>query len=87
MKDASPLIPSRPTVRKLQVAAAGCTACDLWKTATQTVVGEGMQTSTVMLVGEQPGDREDLDGRPFVGPAGRRLDEALEEAGIERRDA
>jgi uracil-DNA glycosylase family protein len=81
---ASPLIPSQPTVKKLQVAAAGCQACDLWKTGTQTVFGEGRQTSTVMFVGEQPGDKEDLSGRPFVGPAGGLLDKALVEAGIDR---
>jgi uracil-DNA glycosylase len=84
VKDASPLIPSRPTIKKLQIVAAGCTACDLWKTGTQTVFGEGEQTSTVMFVGEQPGDREDLAGRPFVGPAGGLLDKALAEAGIDR---
>jgi DNA polymerase len=84
VKDASPLIPPRPTIKKLQSAAAGCKACDLWKTGTQTVFGEGKQTSTVMFIGEQPGDREDLAGRPFVGPAGGLLDKALAEAGIER---
>ena len=68
----------------LREAAAGCTACDLWKTGTQTVFGEGEQTSTVMFIGEQPGDKEDLTGRPFVGPAGALLDKALEEAGIDR---
>ena len=84
MNDASPLIPPRPTVKKLQDAAAGCKACDLWKTGTQTVFGEGKQTSTVMFIGEQPGDKEDLAGRPFVGPAGALLDKALAEAGIDR---
>jgi len=84
VKDASPLIPPRPTIRKLRVVAAGCKACDLWKIGTQTVFGEGKQTSTVMFVGEQPGDREDLAGRPFVGPAGALLDKALAEAGIDR---
>ena len=84
MKDASPLIPSRPTIKKLQTVAAGCQACDLWRSGTQTVFGEGRQTSTVMFVGEQPGDREDLTGRPFVGPAGGLLDKALVEAGIDR---
>jgi len=81
---AAPLIPSRPTLKKLQVAAAGCKACNLWKTGTQTVFGEGKQTSTVMFIGEQPGNQEDLQGRPFVGPAGNLLDKALEEAGIDR---
>jgi len=84
VKDASPLVPSRPTVKKLQIAAAGCQACDLWKTGTQTVFGEGEQASTVMFVGEQPGDKEDLSGRPFIGPAGGLLDKALVEAGIDR---
>jgi uracil-DNA glycosylase family protein len=79
------LIPDRPTVQKLQEAAAGCRACRLWRDATQTVFGEGMRKAEVMLVGEQPGDREDLSGKPFVGPAGRLLDQALEEAGIDRR--
>jgi DNA polymerase len=65
-------------------AAAGCKACDLWERATQTVFGEGARAAPLMLVGEQPGDREDLAGRPFVGPAGRILDDALAEAGIDR---
>jgi uracil-DNA glycosylase family protein len=79
------LVPERPTVQKLKDAAAGCRACRLWREATQTVFGEGTRAAEVMLVGEQPGDREDLAGRPFVGPAGRLLDQALEEAGIDRR--
>ena len=69
----------------LRQAAAGCRACDLYKTGTQTVFGEGTEDAEIMLVGEQPGDREDIEGKPFVGPAGRVLDEALEEAGIDRR--
>ncbi len=81
---AAPLIPSRPSIPKLRSAAAGCTACDLYKLGTQTVFGEGRQSSTIMLIGEQPGDREDLAGRPFVGPAGGLLDKALDEAGIDR---
>jgi uracil-DNA glycosylase len=81
---AAPLIPPRPTVKKLQVAAAGCQACDLWKKGTQTVFGEGNPTSTVMFVGEQPGNSEDVQGRPFVGPAGNLLNKALDEAGIDR---
>ncbi len=68
----------------LREAAAGCRACPLWKIGTQTVFGEGPQDAELMLVGEQPGDREDREGRPFVGPAGRLLDEALEEASIDR---
>jgi DNA polymerase len=85
VETAAPLIPSRPTLKKLQVVAAGCQACDLWKTGTQTVFGEGKQSSTVMFVGEQPGDKEDLSGHPFVGPAGALLDKALAEAGIDRK--
>jgi uracil-DNA glycosylase len=79
------LIPERPDLDALRAAAAGCTACDLHRDATQTVFGEGTTGAEVMLVGEQPGDGEDKAGRPFVGPAGRLLDEALEEAGIDRR--
>jgi uracil-DNA glycosylase family protein len=77
-------IPPRPTIKKLRATAAGCQACDLWKSATQTVFGEGKQTSTVMFIGEQPGDKEDLAGAPFVGPAGLLFDKALVEAGIDR---
>ena len=79
------LIPERPTLRSLREAAAGCRACTLWRNATQTVFGEGMKEAEVVLVGEQPGDREDLSGQPFIGPAGKLLDRALEEAGIDRR--
>jgi uracil-DNA glycosylase len=68
----------------LKRQAADCRACDLWRDATQTVFGEGRLDSQVMLVGEQPGDREDIEGHPFVGPAGRVLDEALDDAGIDR---
>jgi uracil-DNA glycosylase family protein len=81
---AAPLLPERPTIPKLQRAAAGCRACHLWKRGTQTVFGEGSSRSRVLFVGEQPGDREDLEGRPFVGPAGRLLDASLEKAGIDR---
>jgi uracil-DNA glycosylase family protein len=81
---AAPLIPPRPTINKLRDVAAGCTACHLWKLGTQTVFGEGKQSATVMLVGEQPGNSEDLEGRPFIGPAGQLLDRALDEAGIDR---
>ncbi|HEX2292240.1 MAG TPA: UdgX family uracil-DNA binding protein [Gaiellaceae bacterium] len=81
---AAALIPPRPTLRKLREAAAGCQACHLWKLGTQTVFGEGAAGAKLVLVGEQPGDQEDLEGRPFVGPAGRLLDRALEEAGIAR---
>jgi uracil-DNA glycosylase len=76
--------PDRPTLAKLREAAAGCRACDLWRGGTQTVFGEGRAKSEVMLIGEQPGDREDIEGRPFVGPAGKLLDEALSRAGIDR---
>ena len=65
--------------------AAGCRRCDLWQTGTQTVFGEGDVPADVMFVGEQPGDREDIEGKPFVGPAGRLLDQALEAAGIDRK--
>ena len=81
---AASLIPPRPTLSKLREAAAGCTACDLYKTGTQTVFGEGQPSSLIMLIGEQPGDKEDLAGRPFVGPAGALLDKSLQEAGIDR---
>jgi uracil-DNA glycosylase family protein len=84
-KTAAPLIPSKPTISKLRTVAAGCRACDLWKLGTQTVFGEGGSDPRVMLVGEQPGDQEDIQGRPFVGPAGKILDKALEAAGIDRK--
>jgi uracil-DNA glycosylase family protein len=84
---AAEYLPERLSLPSLREAAAGCQACPLWRSATQTVFGEGVQRSEVMLVGEQPGDREDREGRPFVGPAGRLLDEALEEAGIDRKRA
>ena len=78
-------IPSPPTLGALRDAAARCTACDLYKNATQTVFGEGPEEARVMLVGEQPGDAEDLAGHPFVGPAGRLLDRCLIEGGIDRQ--
>jgi uracil-DNA glycosylase len=81
---AAPLIPPRPSLKKLREAAAGCKACPLWKTGTQTVFGEGSPKAEVMFVGEQPGDQEDKTGKPFVGPAGRLLNQAMEEAGIDR---
>jgi DNA polymerase len=83
-KTAVPLIPPEPTIPKLREAAMTCRACELWKRGTQTVFGEGRSKARVMLVGEQPGDQEDIQGRPFVGPAGKILDKALEEAGINR---
>jgi uracil-DNA glycosylase len=70
----------------LRSAAAGCRACELWEPATQTVFGEGPETARIVFVGEQPGDQEDRKGEPFVGPAGRLLDKALTDAGIDRRD-
>ena len=79
--------PPRLSLRSLSRAAADCKACPLWRTGTQTVFGEGLKTSRLILVGEQPGHEEDLSGKPFVGPAGRLLDRALDEAGIDRRDA
>jgi DNA polymerase len=89
--DASRLIPAEPSWQALHDAAAGCRACDLWRRGTQTVFGESeagpLRSAGVMLVGEQPGNEEDLAGRPFVGPAGRLLDRALDEAGIDRAQA
>jgi DNA polymerase len=78
-------VPPHPTLPKLRVAAATCKACELWKRGTQTVFGEGAAHAEVMFVGEQPGSDEDLAGRPFVGPAGKLLDKALEAAGIDRK--
>ncbi len=83
---AAELIPPRPTLERLRDRAAGCQACDLWERGTQTVFGAGKPKAVIMLVGEQPGDREDIAGLPFVGPAGQLLDRALAEAGIDRRD-
>jgi len=77
-------VPDHPTVERLREAAAGCKGCDLWSNATQTVFGEGSEHAKLMLVGEQPGDHEDVEGKPFVGPAGRLLDAALERAAIPR---
>ncbi|HEV7520985.1 MAG TPA: UdgX family uracil-DNA binding protein [Candidatus Angelobacter sp.] len=79
-------IPDNLTLASLRTAAAGCKACHLWKLGTQTVFGEGSANARVMMVGEQPGDKEDLQGRPFVGPAGAVLDKALAAAGIDRKD-
>ncbi len=84
MATATDELPERRSLRMLKTSARTCRACDLWRDATQTVFGEGSASADVMLVGEQPGNEEDLSGHPFVGPAGRLLDEALEQAGIDR---
>jgi uracil-DNA glycosylase family protein len=81
------LIPLQGTLEELRTAAKDCQACDLWKRGTQTVFGEGRPNAKLMLIGEQPGDQEDLEGEPFVGPAGKLLNTALEEAGIDRQKA
>ncbi|MBV9342209.1 MAG: UdgX family uracil-DNA binding protein [Acidobacteria bacterium] len=81
---AAAFLPRRQTLDSLGKAAAGCKGCDLWVKATRTVFGEGAQRAVVMLVGEQPGDKEDLAGHPFVGPAGKILDESLAAAGLEK---
>ena len=82
---AAPLVPEHPTLPKLRAAAAGCRACPIGELGTQTVFGEGAAHAAVVLVGEQPGNDEDLAGKPFVGPAGKLLDKALVAAGIDRR--
>jgi uracil-DNA glycosylase len=84
--DATPFVPEARTLEALREAAAGCRGCHLFAPATQTVFGEGPPDARVMLVGETPGDREDRNGRPFVGPAGRELDQALEAVGIDRAE-
>lgn len=85
-ESAAPFLPERRSLRSLRLAAAACRGCHLYERATQTVFGEGRPRASLMLVGEMPGDREDRAGRPFVGPAGRVLDEALEAAGIARSE-
>jgi uracil-DNA glycosylase len=82
---AEDLIPPRATISLLKSIAADCKACDLWKKGTQTVFGEGARRANILFVGEQPGNEEDLTGKPFVGPAGKLFDNALEEAGINRK--
>jgi uracil-DNA glycosylase family protein len=84
IQSAAELIPDRPTLSKVRAAAHECRACHLWKLGTQTVFGEGGRRAELMLVGEQPGNEEDLTGHPFVGPAGKLLDRALADAGIDR---
>ncbi len=83
-RSAAPFVPINPTLPRLKQASAGCTGCDLYKRATQTVFGEGALHAQVMFVGEQPGDREDQQGKPFVGPAGGILNKCLDAAGIDR---
>jgi uracil-DNA glycosylase family protein len=83
-RDAAEQIPDRPSLANVRAAANNCRACDLWKLGTQTVFGEGGRKAALMFIGEQPGDAEDIAGHPFVGPAGKLLDRALEEAGIDR---
>ena len=84
--DATPFVPADAGLDALREAAAACRGCPLWEPATQTVFGEGDPGARIMIVGETPGDREDLAGRPFVGPAGRELDRALESAGLRREE-
>ncbi|MFI6869431.1 UdgX family uracil-DNA binding protein [Nocardia sp. NPDC050406] len=81
---AADFVPERADLDELRQAACGCRGCELYRNATQTVFGEGPPDARVVMIGEQPGDHEDLEGHPFVGPAGRLLDRALEEAGIDR---
>jgi uracil-DNA glycosylase len=85
-RSAAEFLPDEPSLSTLRDASSSCTGCDIYKNATQTVFGEGPQTATVILVGEQPGDQEDRAGHPFVGPAGQLLDKALREAGITREE-
>jgi uracil-DNA glycosylase family protein len=85
--DATPFLPDKHTLPALREAAADCRGCHLWQGASQTVFGEGRKKARVMFVGEQPGDKEDQQGHPFVGPAGRELDKGLEAAGIARDEA
>ena len=84
--DASAFVPETRSLEAVREAAEGCRGCHLWRNATQTVFGEGLKRASVMFVGEQPGDQEDRKGHPFVGPAGRELDKALDAVGISRDD-
>ena len=83
-RDAAEFVPDSRSLDRLRSAALGCQGCDLYRDATQTVFGDGPVPATVLMLGEQPGDTEDVAGEPFVGPAGRLLDRALDEAGIDR---
>jgi uracil-DNA glycosylase family protein len=83
---AAPYVPAKATLPELWDAAQKCKGCDLYRHATQAVLGEGRRSARIMMVGEQPGDQEDRQGKPFVGPAGRLLDKALQDAGIARED-
>ena len=83
---AADFLPDRLNLKSLHAASQACRGCHLYERATQTVFGEGLKSAHLMLIGEQPGDEEDLEGRPFVGPSGRLMDEALKEAEIERRE-
>jgi DNA polymerase len=85
LETAAPLVPAHGTLKQVREAAAHCQACPLWERGTQTVFGEGAAHARMMLVGEQPGNDEDLSGHPFVGPAGKLLNRALDEAGIDRK--
>lgn len=84
LDSAAPFVPEEADLTELAAASKACRGCPLWANATQTVFGEGPADARIMLIGEQPGDREDIEGHPFVGPAGHVLDKALEEAGIDR---
>jgi DNA polymerase len=86
-RSAAPFVPPSTSIRTLSAAAHTCRGCDLYKTATQVVFGEGPKSARVVLIGEQPGDQEDRQGEPFVGPAGALLDKALADAGIVRQEA
>src|SRR2546421_12829171 len=83
---AEAFLPDRHSMKAVREASAGCRVCGLYREATQTVFGQGRRSADLMLVGETPGDREDLEGRPFVGPAGRELDQAFAAVGLDRRD-
>jgi uracil-DNA glycosylase len=87
MTSAAEFVPDSRSLKALEEAAQGCRGCELYKDATQAVFGRGRKSAELMLVGEQPGDKEDLEGEPFIGPAGRLLDKALLEAGIDRSEA